>query len=133
MNDELNFYLRIVPNLLRNALSRLEEHLSSRGNLENIPNEAIYEDFLQIAEDMINTAAYMAKTLKTMSEKIDLQGTDHIEGPRLKPRLAFTHTEKNEIVNLTLESAKQILRSPFEPIDPLAVEIVTTCYDNLEE
>ena len=109
--------------MLRDALSELEEHVSSHGNLEDIPNEAIYEDFLQIAEDIISTAAYIAKTLKTMSEEIDLPEPDRIAGVRLKPRLAFTHTEKNEIVYLTLVSARQILRSHFDTVHPLAKKI----------
>lgn len=123
MNDELNFYLRTVPHLLGYASSTLGSHISVSGNLEEVPTEIIYEDFLQATVDIINAAVNMANTLKIMAEDIDLPEPGPIAGARLKPRLGFDHTEKNEIVSKALVSARQILNSHFDTVQPLAAEV----------
>ena len=133
MNDELNFYLRGVPQLLRNALSKVENHVSGSGNLEDIPTETIYEDFIQTAEDIITAADFMVHTLEIMAENLDLPDPGPIPGARLKPRLAFTHADKNKITRFTLISARQILRSHFDTVHPLAADIADICYEHFEE
>ena len=123
VNDELNLYLRTVPNLLRHASSALGEHISASGNLEDVPTEAVYEEFLQATVDIINAGANMAKTLKIMAEEIHLPEPGPIAGAALKPRLGFDHVEKNEIVYKALVSARQILNSHFDTVQPLAAEV----------
>ena len=114
-----------MPKLLEYAQSALEKHVSGSGNLEDVPTEAIYEDFIQTAEEIITAANHMVKTLEIMAEKLDLPDPDpgSIPGARLKPRLGFTHADKNKIASKALISARQILRSHFDTVDPLAAEV----------
>ena len=133
MNDGLNFYLRTVPTLLGHASSTLGNHISVSGNLEEVPTETIYEEFLQATVDIINAAANMANTLKIMAEEIDLPEPGPIAGARLKPRLGFDHAEKNEIVIKALISARQILNSHFDTVDHLAAEVADILSETPED
>ena len=133
MNDELNFYLRTVPKSLGYALSTLEKHISAHGEIEDTPTETTYEEFVQATEDIITAASHMAKTLKIIAEEIDLPEPGPIAGAALKPRLGFDHAEKDEIVFKALVSARQILRSYFDTVQPLAAEVADVLSETSED
>ena len=133
MNDGLNTYLRTVPTLLGYAQSALEKHVSGSGDLEDVPTEDTYEDFIQTANDIINAAVNMVNTLEIMAENLDLPDPGPIAGARLKPRLDFSHRDKNKITRFALISARQILRSHFDTVHPLAAEVADKCYEYFEE
>ena len=128
-----NFWLRTVPTSLRHALSELKEHVSESGNLEDLPTEAIYEDFIQTAEEIITAADHMVHALEEMAKNIDLPDPGPIAGARLKPHLAFTHADKNKITRFALIRARQILRSHFDTVHPLAAGVADKCYEYFEE
>ena len=133
MNNELNSYLRTVPNLLGHASSTLEKHISAQGELEDTPTETTYNEFVQAAEDIITAASHMAKTLKIIAEEIDLPEPGPIAGAALKPRLGFDYAEKDEIVFKALVSARQILRSYFDTVQPLAAEVADILSETSED
>ena len=138
MNNELDelekikLYLSVVPELLKGSLSELEEHISELQTSEDALNETTYESLQQVTGDIVNAARYTAKSLKMIAENLSLPEKGEIAGPGSRHYLEITEIEKHEIVEMTLSSVMDILRSHFELVPDLARDITDTCQEHLK-
>ena len=138
MNNELDelekirFYLSPVLGLLERTVSVLEEPIRELKTNGEAPNETTYESLQEEIENIINAAVHMAKSLKIIAENLSLPEKSDIPGPARQHRLDITEIEKHEIVDMTLVSAIEILRSHFDTVSDLALDITETCQEYQE-
>lgn len=127
------FQLKVAIGRYQNSLHELNEYMNLLNADDNRIEYDLYDKIRNLAEEMISAGSNVVQCLEDILEDTDIPTRGPIPGAALKPRIDIEESMKNQIVNIVLKCAVQILRSDYDTVSHLAEEISEICENHIND